>query len=60
MARKYKSRISAAVHESMSDLHEIGLIAKRTMREFDQSCLTRAAPAGVECSRGWRGNGGCG
>ena len=24
----------------MSDLHEIGLVDKKTMREFDASCLT--------------------
>ena len=32
------------VHESMSDLHEIGLIDKTTMREFDASCLTPVEP----------------
>ena len=25
----------------MSDLHEIGLLDKKTMREFDASCLTK-------------------
>ena len=43
MARKYRSRISASVHEAMSDLHEIGLIDKKTMRRFDASCLTEVA-----------------
>lgn len=38
--RKYRSKIAATVHESMSDLHEIGLVDKKTMREFDASCLT--------------------
>ena len=38
--KKYRSKIAAAVHESMSDLHEIGLLDKKTMREFDTSCLT--------------------
>ena len=38
--KKYRSKIAAAVHESMSDLHEIGLLDKKTMREFDASCLT--------------------
>ena len=28
----------------MSDLHEIGLIDKTTMREFDASCLTPVEP----------------
>jgi len=40
MAKKYRSRISAAVHEAMSDLHDIGLVDKKTMRKFDASCLT--------------------
>jgi putative transcriptional regulator len=41
MAKKYVSRIAAAVHESMTDLHGIGMIGKTTMRRFDRSCLTR-------------------
>jgi putative transcriptional regulator len=44
MTKTYKSRISAAVHEAMSDLHDIGLLDKRTMREFDERCLTPTAP----------------
>ena len=28
------------MHETISDLHEIGLVDKQTMREFDISCLT--------------------
>ena len=28
----------------MSDLHDIGVIDKRTMREFDERCLTRTDP----------------
>lgn len=40
MPKKYRSRISAAVHEAMSDLHKIGLVDHATMREFDLSCLT--------------------
>jgi putative transcriptional regulator len=38
--RKYKSKIHAAVHETMQDMHDIGLLDKKTMREFDVSCLT--------------------
>jgi putative transcriptional regulator len=41
MAKKYVSKIAAAVHESMADLHGAGLIGKATMRSFDRSCLTR-------------------
>lgn len=27
------------VHESMQDLHDVGLLDKQTMREFDSLCL---------------------
>jgi putative transcriptional regulator len=42
--RKVKSKISAAVREAMTDLHEIGLIDKRTLREFDERDLTKVEP----------------
>ena len=37
-AMKSKSRILREVHEMASDLHGIGLIDKRRMREFDALC----------------------
>jgi len=40
MPKKYRSNIAAAVHESMQDLHEIGLVDSKTMRHFDKTCLT--------------------
>lgn len=40
MAKFYRSKAAAAVHESMEDLYEAGVIDKRTMREFDEMCLT--------------------
>ncbi len=40
MIKTYKSKILAAVHEAMQDAHDAGLVDKRTMREFDASCLT--------------------
>jgi putative transcriptional regulator len=40
MAKAYKSEALAAVHESMADLHRIGMLDAKTMREFDQACLT--------------------
>ena len=40
MSKQYKSEALAALHESMSGLHEIGIIPARTMRKFDESCLT--------------------
>ena len=40
MKKTYRSKIAAAVHETMMDMHEIGLVDKKTMREFDARCLT--------------------
>src|SRR5262245_31409225 len=41
MARqKYKSPIMRSVHRAATDLAEIGVIDKTTMREFDAMCLT--------------------
>src|SRR5260370_42613940 len=37
---KYRSRLSATIHETAAGLHRIGLMDKATMREFDASCLT--------------------
>jgi len=38
--RTYKSDALAALHETMSDLYDSGGIDKKTMLEFDESCLT--------------------
>ena len=40
MTKTYKSNISAAIHETASDLYEIGLMPKQTMKAFDQTCLS--------------------
>ena len=40
MPRTYRSDALAAVHEAASDLAEIGLIDKRTMKKFDAMCLS--------------------
>ena len=37
---KYRSRMAAAIHETMTDAFRAGVIDKATMREFDASCLT--------------------
>jgi len=42
--KTYKSDMLAAVHETASDLHDAGVMAKQTMREFDSLCLTEAKP----------------
>jgi putative transcriptional regulator len=41
---KYRSRLSAAIHETAAGLHRVGLMDKETMREFDASCLTAVEP----------------
>jgi putative transcriptional regulator len=43
-APKYRSGLSAAIHETAAGLHRIGLVDKATMREFDRSCLTTVVP----------------
>ncbi|WP_346799464.1 DNA-binding transcriptional regulator (plasmid) [Halomonas sp. Bachu 37] len=40
MAKQYRSEALAAIHETMESLHEVGAIDKRTMRDFDDACLT--------------------
>lgn len=42
--KTYRSEIAAAVHQTVEDIHEVGLVDKRTMREFDASCLLPAEP----------------
>ena len=37
--RQYKSDAFAAIHEMMEDLYEIDAIDKKTMRDFDETCL---------------------
>lgn len=44
MAKTYKSAAMAAIHESMTDLHRIGAIDNKTMKEFDNACLTPILP----------------
>ena len=40
MAKQYKSDALAAAHETALGLSEAGVVAKRTMRVFDDLCLT--------------------
>jgi putative transcriptional regulator len=40
MMKTYKSEALAVAHEMAEDLFEHGFIDKKTMREFDLSCLT--------------------
>jgi len=36
----YRSEAAAAIHETAAGLFKTGIIDKKTMREFDASCLT--------------------
>jgi putative transcriptional regulator len=44
MSKTYRSDALAAIHETASDLHEAGVMAKRTLRGFDELCLTSVRP----------------
>lgn len=39
-ARTYKSDAFAAIHQTISDMYEVGAVSKQTMHRFDESCLT--------------------
>ena len=47
-ARRHRSPLSAAIHETAAGLHRIGLVDRATMREFDASCLTAVEPLSAE------------
>ena len=40
MTKQYESEVLASVHEAALGLSEAGLMSKRTMRKFDEMCLT--------------------
>ncbi|WP_048306570.1 DNA-binding transcriptional regulator [Halomonas sp. PR-M31] len=54
MTKKYRSDAMAAIHETMEALHEAGAIDKKTMRDFDDTCLSIAEPIPPEAIRALR------
>jgi putative transcriptional regulator len=40
MTETYRIEAFSAIHETMEALHEVGAVDKRTMRDFDEACLT--------------------
>ena len=44
MGKQYSSRLMASIHETAEGLHSAGVMDKRTMREFDDLCLTPVRP----------------
>ena len=41
MTRRYKSEISAAVHETAKGMHKAGAIDAARMRDYDSMCLAK-------------------
>ena len=54
MTKRYRSDALAALHESLEALHDIGAIDKRTLREFDEACLSPVLPMAPEDIRALR------
>lgn len=54
MKKQYRSRLMASVHETAEGLHEASVMDKRTMRQFDELCLTPVKPLQPEEIRALR------
>ena len=52
----YRSEILAAIHETATDLHDAGVMEKRTLRRFDDMCLTPVEPLAPDAIRALREN----
>ena len=50
----YKSDAFAAIHETAQGMFDSGLLSKKTMREFDDSCLTPIHPFSAQEIRALR------
>ena len=48
MARQYRSKAMASIHETVDGLHAAGVMDKQTMRKFDEACLTPVLPLTAE------------
>ena len=44
MAKKYRSEIMGAIHETATGLREAGIVSTQTMKSFDELCLTSVTP----------------
>lgn len=47
-AKQYRSGLMASIHETAEDLHSAGVMSKKTLREFDELCLTPVRPLAPE------------
>jgi putative transcriptional regulator len=52
--KKPKSRLLEAVHGTAQDLHKLGFIDKRTMREYDVLCIAPVSNYSAEQIRSLR------
>lgn len=54
MSKTYRSDLLAAVHEAAEDLHEAGVMEKRTLRRFDEMRLIPVEPIDAAAIRALR------
>jgi putative transcriptional regulator len=54
MRNTYRSDALAAMHETASDLHDAGVMDKRTLRQFDELALTPVRPMSADAIRALR------
>ena len=54
MSRQYRSSVMASIHETAEGLTAAGAMDKRTMRHFDEACLTPVPPLAAEEIRALR------
>ena len=52
--KQHKSRLLEAVHETAQDLHKLGFIDKRAMREYDVLCIKPVSTYSAEQIRSLR------
>src|ERR1035437_2702626 len=53
-AKQYRSSVMASIHETAEGLHSAGVMSKKTLREFDELCLTPVRPLTPEEIRALR------
>jgi putative transcriptional regulator len=51
---KYKSDVFSSIHGTASALLRVGAITQKTMREFDESCLTKPKAFSAEAIKALR------
>jgi putative transcriptional regulator len=54
MKKRYRSPVTASIHETAEGLHSAGVMDRQTMRKFDDACLTLVRPLSAEEIRALR------